>query len=278
MDDKAHEREIVIEPRAGSGRVDLGEIYGYRHMLWSMVWKDIRLQYDEVYFGFFWAVSRPVVMVAIFALIQRFSSADMGVTIPYSLYVYSGIILWYYFLEAIVGTSRSVTRDADLIKKVYFPRLISPMVPVISGLYTLALSLVPLVIMMAWLGVYPDLKLALLPAVLLQAVMLSMGVGSIFAVLSISTRDYEKFLNLALYAGMFVSPVIFAPDMIPEKGRVIYFLNPMAGSLLAFRSCLFAEFPFPVWQWAYSVAFSVAALLFGTRIYGKAEAYFADRL
>lgn len=270
--------EIVIRPPSKLAHLNLKELYKFRHLLWSMVWRDIRVQFDEMYLGFFWAVSRPLAMVIIFTLLRRFSNANMYVTIPYSVYVYSGLIYWYYFLDATNTTTRSITKDATLIKKVYFPRLIIPMASVLSSLHGLGLAIIPLVLMMIWHGLYPGLNLVFLPLVILQGVFLSMGVGTIFASLSLTNRDAEKFLNLILYAGLFVSPVIFSPDLIPQRAQLIYFLNPIAGTLLAFRSCIFNDFSFPLWQWAYSVVFSFLILFVGTTMFRRAEVYFADKL
>lgn len=278
MSNSVHEQEIIIRPPSKLASLNLRELYNYRHMLWSMVWRDIRVQFSDMYLGFFWAVSRPVAMVTVFTLLRRFSKANMYVTIPYSVYVYSGLIFWYYFMESTVTTSRSIAKDATLIKKVYFPRMITPLVPTISSLYGLGLATVPLAIMMAWHKVYPGWQFVLLPAVLLQCIILSLGIGTMIASLSLTHKDAEKFLNLILYVGLFISPVIYTPDMIPESGRLFYYLNPMAGTLLAFRSCVFSDFPFPLMQWAYSVIVSLFFLVLGTTMFRKAEVYFADKL
>ena len=278
MKSNTTKEETIIRPPSKVVRLDLRELYKYRHMLWSMVWRDIRLQFDEIYLGFFWAVARPLAMVLIFTLLKRFSNANMSETISYPLYAFSGLIFWFYFLEATTATMKSVSKDAGLIKKIYFPRLITPIVPTISNLSTLGLAMIPLLIMMIWNGVYPGWRVIFLPLVIFQCLLLIMGVGTMFASLSLTNKDFEKFLNLVLYLGLFISPVIYSPEMIPSKAQVIYFLNPMAGTLLAFRSCMFNDFPFPFLQWGYSVAFSFVILIVGTTMYRRAEVYFADKL
>jgi lipopolysaccharide transport system permease protein len=269
---------LTIRPVSKLPYFNLRELFEYRHLLWSMVWKKIRLDFDDMYLGFFWAIARPLTMVAIFVFIRDYSGANMYVNIAYPLYIYSGLALWFQFREATMATARSVKRDAGLIKKVYYPRLITPMVPAISQLYNLSIAMVPLVCMMLWYGVYPGWLIILLPMVLLQVTVFVLGLGMVFACLVIVRTDFEKFLNLSLYIGLFVSPVLFAPEMIPEKGRIIFFLNPMAGTLQAFRSCLFHGYPFPGWQFAYSVFMTIALLAVGITMYRRAEVYFADRL
>lgn len=243
-----------------------------------MVWRNIRVQFDEMYLGFLWAVTRPLAMVTVFVLLRRFSQANMYVNIPYSVYVYSGLILWFYFLEATDAASDSVTKDAGLIKKIYYPRLITPIVPVLSGFYSFAIAVVPLVIMMIFYGVAPGIRIVLLPVVILQCMVMCLGVGTMFASLTFSNKDWDRFLGLLLYLGLFVSPVIFSPDMIPHRARMLYFMNPMAGTLLAFRSCMFDNFPFPLYQWIYSLIFSVVALVIGSIMFRRAEVIFADKL
>ena len=278
MINNIHEKEIIIRPPSGLAHLNVRELIKYRHMLRSMVWRDIRMQFDNMYLGFFWAVARPLAMVAIFTFLKRAANANMFVTISYPLYVYSGIILWFYFLEATTGASRSVLKDAGLIKKVYYPRMITPLVPTISGLYTLCIAIIPLIIMMIWLGVYPGWRIIFLPAILLQCILLSLGVGIIFASLSLTNNDFGKFLNLILYIGLFISPVIFAPEIISARAQIIFFLNPIAGTLLAFRSCLLHNFHFPFWQFIYSCCFTILLLIVGTVMFRRAEIYFADKL
>jgi lipopolysaccharide transport system permease protein len=275
----SHQQEIVIRPLSGSNRINLKEIYQFRHMLFSMVWRNIRVQFDDLSLGVFWACARPLLMVLVFTLLKRFSNANFQYpTIPYELYTYSGLIFWFYFIEAIQGASTSITRDAGLIKKIYFPRLITPMIPISSGVYSLGIGIIPLIILMIWNGVWPDFKLLLLPVVLFSCMVFTLGVGCFFAAISLKSKDYERFLNLILYVGMFVSPVIYAPSMIPNNIRLIYFMNPMAGFLLAFRSCFFAEFPFPVIHFLYSCGISFAGLIIGTWMFRKAEIHFSDKL
>jgi lipopolysaccharide transport system permease protein len=228
--------------------------------------------------GYIWALARPVAMVFIFTFIKNKSGANLFVDIAYPLYIYSGIILWFHFRDATMAATKSVMKDAGVMKRIYYPRLISPMVPVLSNLHNLAIAALPLIVMMFWYGVFPGWRLVLLPMVLLQCSLLILGLGLIFACLTILKPDFEKFLNLCLYLGLFVSPVIFSPELIPEKARALYFINPMAGTLLAFRSCLFHPFPFPAWQFLYSGFLTLTLLALGIRIFRRTEAYLVDAL
>jgi lipopolysaccharide transport system permease protein len=272
------EPEVVIKPPGELLRLDLGEFYRYRYLLKTLIWRNLRTQFDEQYFSMAWVCVRPLLFVAVFAAFRKLSSANTHVAIPYALYLYSGLALWYYFVEATSETASAVRNDAHLLTKVYYPRLITPLVPTLAHLANLAVSLTPLALMMAWYQVGPGWRLILLPVVIAQTACLALGLGALFAALTLTNRDWERFLGFGLYLGLFVSPVIYSPEMIPESVRLAYFVNPMAGGLLAFRAALFAAEPFPGWQWLYSAAVSFCVLLLGIRVYRAAEAGFADRL
>lgn len=273
-----HSQEIIITPPSRSLKLNFREIYQYRHLIWNLVRRDIRVQFNQMYLGVIWATARPLLMVAIFALFRNLSGANLYVHIPYAVYVYSGLILWFYFLEATTLTSKSIEKNANLITKVYFPRIISLIVPGLASFYNLGIAMFPLFLMMLWQGVYPDWHVIFLPLVLLQCFLLVLGVGLVFASLALDAKDFDKLLSQILYIGLYVSPVIFAPGLIPEAARPIYFLNPMAGTLLAFRASLFADFPFPWGQWLYAIFATFAILVLGLIIYQKIEAFIADKL
>ncbi len=158
---KKQAQAVVIEPIARLVRLDLKEMWQYRHILWRMIHRDIRLQFDDLFLGFFWATALPLAMLFVFTMLKRLSRANLYETLPYSLYVYSGLVFWFYFRGACVSTMRSIAKDVGTIKKVYFPRLLSPIAPVISNLYSLAISLVPLIVMMITSGVAPGWRILL---------------------------------------------------------------------------------------------------------------------
>jgi lipopolysaccharide transport system permease protein len=272
------EREIIIRPPSAVTGLDYRDYYAHRHLFLALVRRNVQLQFSEMRFGFVWAFVRPLLYVAVFAAFRKLSDADTRVSIPYVLYIYSGLILWYYFLETTTATASALKRDAALLNKVYYPRLITPAVPAVANLATLGLSAMPLVIFMIAFRVGPDTSVVLLPFVLLQVMALCFGVGTVFAALSLTTRDWDRFLANAFYLGLFISPVIYGPDMIPERLRIIYLLNPMAGSLMAFRAVLFSTVEFPVTSWAYSVVISAGFCAFGIRLFRASEFQMADRL
>jgi lipopolysaccharide transport system permease protein len=271
-------RETVIRPAKGFAQIDLRELWSYRALLASLTRRRLKSEFDQQYLAYVWAVARPLLMILLFSYFRHISSAKTGVDIPYPLYLYSGLILWFFFVETVNDTSTSVKANAALIQKVYFPRILTPLAAILSNLVMLSIAAVPLVLLMAGFGVWPGWNLLLLPLVLLQVALLIMGVGCIFAALGVGTADWDRFLSFALYIGLFVSPIIYSPAMLPEKAQLIYSLNPMSGTLLAFRSALFDGFPWPVGEWYYSLGFSVLIATVGVVVFQRAERNMSDRL
>ena len=272
------EKEIVIRPPSGFGKLDPAEYYRYRHMLMSLVRRDVKSQFEEMHLGIVWAILRPLSVALVFTLFKKFSGANTYVHVPYLMFIYSGLIFWYYFTDTTMQTAGSVKKDAAIISKIYFPRLITPMVPILSNLTGLGIAAVPLLMMMAWHQSLPGWTILMLPAVILQCMALVFGIGTLFAALTINNRDLEQFLSFMMYIGLFVSCVFFVPEMVPEWARPVLLMNPMTGTLLALRACLFEDFAFPVLLWVYSLVVSIAAVLVGGLAFRRAEATFVDKL
>lgn len=268
----------LIEPPRGLDLSRLRELPKHRGLLAAMVRRQIRLDFSRMHLGFAWAMARPLVMLGVFGLFRHLSEARTGVTIPYPLYLYAGLIYWFSFTETVTGAAGSLRRDAGLIRKVYYPRLLTPLVPVIANLLSLAVASLPLVAMMAWWRIGPGWAILLLPLVVVQTTALALGLGLIFAALTLSSRDWERFLALALYVGLFVSPVIFGPDMIPGEALVALYANPMAGTLLAFRAAVFDALAFPWAAWSWALVCSIGTLAAGVAVFQRVERDLVDRL
>lgn len=272
--------ESVTEIRpAGPGfGVVLAELWQFRHLFTALVWRNVRVEFDATRLGSAWAIARPILFTLVFVLFRGFSGANTHVELPYALYVFSGLVLWMYFLDAATSSAGAIRLDSALLTKVYYPRLLTPLVPVVASLISIVIALVPLVAMMAWFGIRPGWQVILLPIVLTQAVALALGVGTLVSAISIENRDWERALAFLLSLGLWLSPVIYAPDMIPGVLRGLYHLNPMVGLLLAFRATLFDGFPLPVWDWLYSLGCSACVLALGVWAFRRTEGNLADRL
>lgn len=271
-------REVLIQPPKGFARLDFADLVRHRGILWRRSSHRVRVQYDDMFLGLFWAVARPLIMLAVLWGFRGLAASNLGVSIPYPLYVYSGLVVWFYFTESTQAIAKSLQKDAGLIQKIYFPRLISPLSSLLAETYNLGLAFVPLSILMLVLGVPPCWYVLLLPLVLLQIMILSLGLGLLFSSLILWGKDWERILKFLLYVGFWLSPVFYSPTMIPSKLALLYFSNPMGGSLLAMRAVLFSGFEFPWWAWLYSSVLSIVLLFAGLLLFQRTEASIADRL
>ena len=269
---------ITIRPPRAFGDISVRELWRFRGFLLSMTRRRLLTEFDDQYLAILWAIGRPLLMVAVFALLRNFSAAEMGVHIPYPLYVYSGLVLWFFFAEALNQTATSIKQNAALIQKVYFPRILAPLSTILAELAILSISAIPLVLLLIYYGEPPSWRIILLPLVLLQITLLLFGAGCLFASLGLMSSDWDKFLSFALYVGLFVSPVIYSPQILPSNVLWIYSLNPLVGPLLAFRSVLIDAFPWPTWEFYYSAAFSILLAITGLLAFQRAERTLSERI
>ena len=268
---KNQEKITYIKPAGRFAKIDLEEHWRARYMFTMLVWKKIRASFGEMYFWFIWVCAKPLLYVMIFSLFKHWSQARTGVEIPYVLYIYSGLILWYYFLETAIDVSVNIKANAALVTKIYLPRMITPTVPLLANLMDLAISMIPLILMMIYYGVYPGWQILMIIPTLLAVMITAMGTGLIIATITLRLRDFQKIFEFSLYLAMFISPVIFSPSMIPEAFHWVYHMNPMVGALIGWREALFGSASFPWGAWVYSCSFAVLALIVGLYLYLRFE-------
>ena len=269
---------IVIEPRKSIRLLDIEEYLKYRSMLKRMVRREIKTKFDDMKLNVLWNLVRPLSVTAVFSIFKHASGATTGESAPYPIFIYSGLIIWYYFTDATQESANSLRKDAGMIKKVYFPRLIIPAVPVISNLILLGIAFVPLLIMMMAYGVKISWNVLLLHLVIAQCGALSLGVGVLFASISLRNRDFEQLLSLMLYIGLFVSCVYFSPNLFQGPMALLIKINPMAATLQSFRACLGSTETFPLLWWLYAVLVSASSILLGLVAFNSIEKELADRL
>ena len=270
--------ETVIRPSAVPFNVQLREMWQFRHLFVALIWRNVRVEFDAMRLGSIWAVSRPLLFAAVFGFFRHLSGANTYVEVPYVPYVYSGLLLWTYFTDSATNAASAIRMDVALLSKVYYPRILTPLVPTISNLVTLLIGMVPLTLIMIWSDVRPGWSVVFLPVAILPCIILALGLGLLVSALSIEDRDWERVLAFGLTIGLWLAPVIYSAEMIPDGFREIYHLNPMSGVLLGFRAVLFSGLPFPTWEWAYSLASSCAVFALGLRVFRRTELRLVDRL
>ncbi|MDX9861164.1 MAG: ABC transporter permease [Rhodospirillales bacterium] len=272
------EADTVIRPQSNSLIEILNELIRHRGIFFNLLSRDLRRQYVDLRLGFLWVFSQPLVMTLIFALFRRGSGATIITDIPYSLYLLSGFVFWFIWVDACRVTASADRINAGLISKVFFPRLYSPLSAAASKMVGYGIGLAPIFVLQAYLGIRPSWTLVMLPFIVAQGLLLAFAIGLVFATLFIYGRDWDRVQGQILYLGLFVSPVIYSVRSIPEAFRTIYMLNPIVGTLDAFRASLTGLPDFPWGAWGYSWVVTLALLAVSTILFKRAEARLLDEL
>src|SRR5882724_6614252 len=226
---------VIIEPRRGLLHLDLPAIWQYRELLYFLVWRDLKVRYKQTAIGVGWAVLQPVITMIVFtAIFGRFAKIPSD-GLPYPIFSFSALIPWTYFATALNRSMASVVADSNLISKVYFPRLILPLAGTLAGIVDFSISLIVLLGMMVWYGIDITWWLLTLPAFLLFALLTAVAVGLWLSALNVRYHDIGHAIPFLVQIWMFCSPVVYPVSLIPEKYRLLYSFNPMAGVIEGFR-------------------------------------------
>jgi lipopolysaccharide transport system permease protein len=254
----------------------LKEIWDYRELLYFLVWRDVKVRYKQTVIGAAWTVIQPLLTIVIFTLVfQNFVKMPSD-GVPYPLFSFTGLLPWNYFAKALNNGINSVVGSANLITKVYFPRLILPISAVLSGLIDFGISFLCLLGMMIWFGLMPGWGVLALPLFLLLAVLTALSIGLWLAVINVRYRDVGQAIPFLIQLWLFVSPVAYPLSVVPEKWRVLYSLNPMTGVIEGFRWALLGKPMLDILPIAISIVVVLALLFAGTRFFRRMEETFAD--
>src|SRR6516165_9786443 len=229
---------VVIRPGRGLFDLDLASLWEFREILYFLVWRDIKLRYKKTAIGAAWAILQPLATMAIFTVIFGHLAKIPSDGLPYAIFSFTGLLPWTYFSQAIARSGASVVGDANLVKKVYFPRLLIPIAAVLSPLVDFLISFVFLVGMVAWFGVRPGWNMVALPFFLALAMIAALATGLWLSALNVKYRDVGHTLPFLIQIWLYASPVAYSVTLIPEKWRLVYGLNPMAGVIEGFRWAL----------------------------------------
>jgi lipopolysaccharide transport system permease protein len=254
----------------------LSEIWGYRELIYFFAWRDVKLRYKQAALGFAWALLQPLLTMLIFTIFfGRLAGISTG-KIPYPLFSYCALVFWTYFSVSIGQAGQSMVANANLITKVYFPRLALPASTVVSGLLDLGIASVFLVLMMVYYRVQPGWALLWAPAFLIALVLLTAGTGFLLAALNVRYRDIKYALPFFIQLGLFVTPVIYPVNLIPRKFQILTALNPLSGIIEGLRSCILPGRSFDATLTAISLAITAAVFVGGTLYFRKTERAFSD--
>ncbi len=267
---------VVIEPHTSWLGANLRELYAYHELLYFLTWRDVKVRYKQTLLGVAWALLQPLCMMAIFAL---FFGRLVGVPsdgVPYPLFAFAGLLPWTFFASAITSGGNSVVNSANLITKVYFPRLIVPTAAVAASLIDLAISFLPLIVLMIYYSITITSRLLMLPALFLLLIGIALGFAILMAALNVKYRDIRFVLPFLIQVWFFASPIIYPSTLLPARWQWVFSLNPMTGIIEGFRASLFGvkEFNWPAI--AFSAVFTIALLVCATTTFKRMENSFAD--
>jgi lipopolysaccharide transport system permease protein len=268
---------IIIEP----GRLERNywrDLWRYRELFRVLAWRDLAVRYKQTVIGVAWAVIRPFLTMLVFTIIfGRIAKLPSDGTVPYALMVFAGMLPWTFFATGLSEASNSLINNANLISKVYFPRLIVPTAAVVVAFVDFLITFSILIMLMAWYRFVPDWRMLLLPAFILLAFLASMGPSLWITALNVKYRDFRYMIPFIVQFGLYVSPVGFSSSVVPEQWRLLYSLNPMVGVIDGFRWCILGgQSQLYLTGLAASICVTGFFLWFGIRRFRKTEKSFAD--
>jgi lipopolysaccharide transport system permease protein len=269
-------RTIVIAPSRGWRRLDLGELWRYRELLYFFVWRDLKVRYKQTAFGALWAIIQPLLLMVVFSLFLGRISGIAPEGAPYPLFAFAALVPWTLFAQSVVGSSASLVEATNLLQKVYFPRLLLPAAATGSYLVDLAIALGVLAVLMIWFGAIPGVTaLWLLPLTCL-ALAAALGVGVWLSAINVRYRDVRYAVPFLVQLWLFASPVAYSSDLVPPALRAVYELNPMVGVIDGFRWSLLGVGELPLRSLAVGVTVTTLVLATGIAYFRRVERTFAD--
>jgi homopolymeric O-antigen transport system permease protein len=255
--------------------LDARELWDYRELLYFLVWRDVKVRYKQTILGAAWAILQPVLTMAVFAIFLGRLARVPSDNIPYPLFAFIGLIPWTYFATALSNGSMSIVGSQQLISKIYFPRLLVPIASAVTPLVDFALATATLVPLLLWYGVMPGAAVVALPAFVLLAIATAFAASLWLATLTVSYRDVRYLIPFVIQFWMFATPVAYPASLVPERWRVLYGLNPLAGVVEGFRWAIVGGPP-PGSMVVVSAVVVVAMLATGLMYFRRFEGTFAD--
>ena len=269
--------EIIIKP----GHIEKNywkDLWRFRELFYILSWRDIKVRYKQTVLGVAWGIIRPLLTTIIFTLIfSRIAKLNNPSVAPYALMVFAGMLPWQFFSNALSESSNSLIGNANLITKVYFPRMIIPASSVITSMVDLGISFIIMIGMFIWFRFIPSWHIIFLPLFILLAFLCSFGIGLYLTAVNVKYRDFRYIIPFIVQFGLYITPVGFSSTVIPEKWKIWYALNPMVGIIDGFRWCLLGD----TMNWnSFFVSLVIISLFLwlGIFYFRKVEKTFADNI
>ena len=274
--DNQSEYTLIIEAGRTEGQY-WKDLWRYRELFYFLAWRDILVRYKQTVIGIAWSVIRPlltmVVLTVVFGKLGKFPSGG----VPYPILVFSAMLPWQFFANALSESSNSMVSNANLISKVYFPRLIIPTSSVITSFVDFLISGVIMAALMAWYQFVPSWRILTLPLIIAIAFAAAMGAGLWLTALNVKYRDFRYIVPFIVQFGLYISPVGFSSNVVPEKWRLLYSVNPMVGVIDGFRWAILGGDVKIFWP-GFLLSLGLVGIILATGIwyFRKTEKTFAD--
>jgi lipopolysaccharide transport system permease protein len=278
MLDKKPAYNLIIEP----GRTEKNywaDLYRYRELFYILSWRDLKVRYKQTVVGVLWAFLRPLLTMIVFTIVfGKLAKMQPDGDVPYAIMVFAAMLPWQFFSNALTEASNSLIGNANLLSKVYFPRLIVPASSVITSFVDFLISFVLLLVLMVYYQYMPTWKILFLPIYIALSFLTAFGLGLYLTALNVKYRDFRYIIPFIVQFGLYISPVGFSSSVIPEQWKTLYYLNPMVSIIDGFRWCIIKDSttdPLSIYA-LFSVLMSIFILIIAIRQFRKMEKTFAD--
>jgi lipopolysaccharide transport system permease protein len=267
---------IRIQPSKGWVSLRFHELWEYKELLYFLIWRDIKVRYKQTALGAAWAIIQPFFTMVVFSVFFGRLAKIPSDGVPYPIFSYAGLVPWTFFAHGLTQASNSLVGSANLIKKIYFPRLVVPISSVTSGIVDFVLSFTVLLGMMLYYGLVPTINLLWIPLFLLLVLVTSLGVSLWFSAMNVHYRDVRHIVPFVSQIWLFATPIAYPSSLLPEPWRTVYGLNPMVGVVEGFRWALLGTDTAPGPIIIVSLLISLALLVSGAFYFRRLEKTFAD--
>ena len=271
---------IYIKPSTGLAALNLRDMWIYRELIYFMIWREIKVRYKQTMLGAAWAIIQPVLTMIVFTfLFGKIAKLPTDGNVPYPIFSYTALLPWGLFVAALNQASRSLTSNQNMVSKIYFPRLVLPLASVLSGLIDFVIAFVILIGLMIYYHIAPSINvLWALPLFLVLTIITALGVALWLSAINVQYRDVNYALPFMTQFWLFATPVAYSSNLISEKWRLVYSLNPMAGVVNGFRWALLGVGNGPDTGLWISVVIALVILISGLFYFRNMEKTFADTI
>jgi lipopolysaccharide transport system permease protein len=266
---------VTIEPSRSWAGLDFPNLWSHRELLYFLIWRDIKVRYKQTVLGAAWAVIQPLVTMIIFTYFFGKLARVPTEGVPYPIFFYTGLLIWAFFSNGVVNGANSLVGNTNLIRKVYFPRLIIPSAAVLAGLLDFGIASTLLIGMLIYYGFELTWGYLMLPVLVGLATLLALGCGIWLSALNVKYRDVRYALAFVIQVWMFVSPIIYPSSLVPEEWRWAMVLNPVTGIVEGLRASLFGH-PLNWGSLGYAAGFAIVLLVYASYAFRRVESRFAE--